>query len=149
MSNEFPDEELSEDTLDFDQFWSNQKIKEQERVKILGGWVVVPTDIPLAIEQKAQNTKVGDPSATKELLAALYGDGTYDEWVSRGLTLRQLTVIMAWSMLRIQGNKLTFAEVAERMEEVMASGKVQALFGSIGAQSNPDSTPPIDSTETK
>jgi len=49
MSNEFPDEELSEDTLDFDQFWSNQKIKEQEKVKILGGWVVVPTDIPLAI----------------------------------------------------------------------------------------------------
>jgi len=149
MSDEFPDAELAEDTLDFDQFWASEKIKKQEKVKILGEWVIVPTDIPLAIEQRAQNTKVGDPTATKELLAALYGEGAYDEWVNRGLTLRQLTIIMAWSMLRIQGNKLSFAEVAEKMDEVMASGKVQALFGSIGAQSNPDSKPLIDSTETK
>jgi len=142
MSNEFPDEELSEDTLDFDQFWANKPIKEQEKVKILGEWVVVPTDVPLALEQKAQQTQVGNADATKELLGALYGEDAYDEWVGRGLTIRQLTIIMAWSMIRIQGKKLSFTEVADRMDEVMASGKVQALFGSIGAQSNPDSTPP-------
>ena len=147
MSNEFPDEELSEDTLDFDQFWANKPIKEQEKIKILGKWVVVPTDVPLALEQKAQQTKVGNADATKELLGALYGEDAYDEWVGRGLTLRQLTIIMAWSMIRIQGKKLSFTEVADKMDEVIASGKVQALLGSIGEQSSPDSKPPIDSTE--
>ncbi|MGH7954761.1 MAG: hypothetical protein ACREOZ_02245 [Gloeomargaritales cyanobacterium] len=113
----------TDDSLDFDQFWAGE-LKKRKRVKVLGEWLPIPNDIPLALEQKMHHMEVGNAAATKDVMEALYGEGIYDKWYSRGITLKQLTVILAWSLSRIQGQELTFQEVSEKMEDIFASGKV-------------------------
>lgn len=113
------------DTLDFDQFWetySEQDTSTRTTVKIKGRRVILNTDVPLALVNKLMSTDTDDLSGMSNLVGELFPDeeGLFDFWLANEITMRQIGVILAWCLARIQGRNITFEEVATQMSDFLA-----------------------------
>ena len=106
------------ETHDFDAFWASHGPTEHVRIK--GELVELPKDVPLWLVMRATDATTQDASEVRRMVGVLYGEDTLDRWTERGLGVRQLSVILAWTIARAQGSQITFAEAARRVEQVMS-----------------------------
>ncbi len=109
-----------DESLDFDAFWASHGTRQTAR--ILGEDVELPSDVPLWLVLKANNTATQDESEIRRMVAELYGDHMLAHWTDDGMGIRQLSVLLAWTVARAQGSPITFAQAAERVEQVVTSG---------------------------
>lgn len=126
-------------TLDFDAFWAGHvedpKNDLQKRVKILGEYYTLTSDVPFALMVQAMGTDSDDIEGMTMLVDELYGEGVLDQWLEKGMSLAQLPIIMAWSIARIQGRDLSFEEVASQLKEFLG-GKAPASSKGTGLPLN-------------
>lgn len=135
-------------TLDFDQFWEEWSPEEDPYLRkpiiIRGKEYHLTVDVEFNLLRRLAQADTSDIGVMKNLVDRLYGEGSFSQWIEDGLKLRQLPIILAWSMARIQGMDITFEEVATQLKEVFAGGKKLILSGDIGAQLRADSSPPTE-----
>lgn len=103
---------------DFDAFWAAHG--QRQTVRILGEDVPLPTDVPMWLVLRAEGAPVQDAAEVRRMVSTLYGDDQLDRWTEQGLGMRQLSVILAWTVARAQGAGISFAEAADRVERVMS-----------------------------
>jgi hypothetical protein len=126
-------------TLDFDQFWADHITKPgnetEQKVKILGEYYNLTVDVPFALLIQTMTTDSNDIQGMSEVIDRLYGEGTLAVWLSKGLSLKQLPIIAAWSIARIQGRDLSFEEVADQLKDFLGAGGLAPSNGT-GPQLN-------------
>jgi hypothetical protein len=115
------DDELEQD--DFLAFWrSHEAATTPTTARILGVDVVVPTDMPLRVEQQALLLQdAQDIAEIRPLLVDLFGADHLDTWITNGATTRMLQVIIAWGMANATGTETTFARAVELADEARAA----------------------------
>lgn len=117
------DLEETNGTLDFDQFWGEYtqtpEGATEERVKILGEYYSLTVDVPMSLLVRSMTTDSGDVQGMSEIVDEMYGEGTLATWMEKGLSLKQLPIICAWSIARIQGRDMSFAEVAAQLKDFL------------------------------
>lgn len=132
-------EEEEDSTLDFDQFWGEYTQTPEgattERVKILNDYYTLTVDVPMSLMVQSMTTDSRDIKGMSDLIDRLFGEGTLSTWLVKGMTIKQLPIICAWSIARIQGRKLSFADCAQQLEEFMG-GKEPTSSGSTGPPLN-------------
>lgn len=132
-------EEEENHTLDFDQFWGEYTQTPEgattERVKILGKYYTLTVDVPMSLLVQSMSMDSKDIKGMSDLIDRLFGEGTLSAWLEKGMTLKQLPIICAWTIARIQGRKLSFADCASQLEEFMG-GKEQISSESTGPPLN-------------
>lgn len=116
---------------DFLAFWRDHRAQQSpETRRILGVDVVVPTDLPLGIEDIAtelQSSK--DPNDIGRLVALIFGADIYSQWKSAGVSMPMLQVLFAWGMSNGAGKQVSFEEAAALVadaEAKQAEGKAPA-----------------------
>jgi hypothetical protein len=101
----------------WDEFWAEVSAKGRTET-IRGVTVPVPTDIPLALEKRAEelhdSTEWDDVA---ELVEMLFGTKVLDQWQDAGMGLRELQTVFTWGMAQAGGNDLSFREVYEQLQK--------------------------------
>mgnify|MGYP000704603439 FL=1 len=102
---------------DFDAFWL-QYTDTQPRVRILGCLVPVPFDIPLRVQQQIEHGGEQNLDTLITMVRELYGHEQAEAWIAAGAGAQQLSIILAWTMLRVQGENVTFAEAMVKAQQM-------------------------------
>ncbi|WP_406353257.1 hypothetical protein [Streptomyces sp. NBC_00658] len=101
--SEAPEQQLVE-TADFDAFFAEQ-IPDRPRaaLTLYARDYVLPDSLPLLFTLQMERVQhSSDPDDVRRMLATLFGDGTLDEWAQRGMTDRQLGVVLIYSAANIR-----------------------------------------------
>lgn len=107
-------------TQSWDEFWSEASGSRKETIR--GVEVTVPTDIPLAMEQRMVELRESeDEESFAELIALLFGVDALDTWRSNGMGLRELKTVLAWGVAQADGQELSFADAFELVQQEEAS----------------------------
>lgn len=103
----------------FDAFWAEVSGGRTEVIR--GVEVRVPTDVPMALEQRVEELKDSDDQDDlAELLALLFGKDVLAEWMANGMGLVELQTVLTWGMAQAGGRDLSFAEALD----MVRSGEV-------------------------
>lgn len=139
--------EENPNTVDFDMFWAGHTKKPAPiTIKVCGKVAELNTDLSLAEMQAISAADVGNPNQLKDTLVRLFGQETYDYWLSAGMLFAQAPIIVLWGLLKLQGIEMSLQEVAEHMSSM--AGKALMSSGSTGGQSKPDSNNTTALTKT-
>jgi hypothetical protein len=87
------------DVADFDAFFSEQaEQREGVPLRLFGREYRLPTSLPLLFTLQMERLKdSADPDDIRKMLASLFGPDALDAWAERGMTDRQLGVVLVWS----------------------------------------------------
>lgn len=96
----------------WDHFWAEVQGAGTETIR--GVEVPIPTDVPLALEQRLK-TLESDSSedGVREMVGLLFGGDVLDRWVENGMGLMEFKTVIAWGMAHATGTKVTFREAYE------------------------------------
>lgn len=93
----------------WDAFWGEVQGAGTETIR--GVEVPVPTDVPLAMEQRLKALQDDESEdAVREMVALLFGGNVFDSWVANGMGLLEFKTVLAWGMAHASGTKVTFRE---------------------------------------
>ncbi|THA82722.1 hypothetical protein [Streptomyces sp. A0592] len=98
------------------QSWEDFKAQEfGVRTEIIQGVEVqVPDDVPLGFKRMAGHlSSESDVEDFAPVVALLYGDGVFDQWVDNGMGANGLLVAIMWGYLQGSGRDVTFSEAYE------------------------------------
>lgn len=96
---------------DFDQFWSASGRVGAELRNVFGVDVRLPAALPLHFEMKARRLADSESEEdTRELVAILFGPGTFTQWMDAGMDGEQFAVLLAWGVANAKGKPTTLAE---------------------------------------
>ncbi|MFJ9657620.1 hypothetical protein ACIRPR_06580 [Streptomyces griseoflavus] len=96
----------------WDAFWAEASGGRTEVIR--GVEVRVPTDVPMALEQRVEELHDSDRREDlAELLALLFGQDVLDQWVDAGMGLVELQTVLTWGMAQAGGRDLSFAEALD------------------------------------
>lgn len=112
-------------TESWDEFWAEQ-VGAGSTETIRGVQVEVPTDLPLAVQARAEQLR--DSSSfddVAELVGLLFGEGIVEEWAAAGMGLVELQTVLAWGMAQAVGRDLSFAEAYDAVRARITEGKPQ------------------------
>lgn len=113
----------SADTESWDAFWAEVQSGQHTEV-IRGVQVVVPTDLPLIFQQRANALKDSERDEDMhELVGLIFGDDVLGRWIDAGMGLREFQVVCAWGYANGSGKATTFAEAYEIVTTAEAEGK--------------------------
>lgn len=88
---------------------------------IRGVTVRVPTDVPLAMEQRMRDLRDSESEDDiRELVAMLFGDDVLDAWRDAGMGLLEFKTVLAWGMAHAAGAGVSFMEAFEAVREAEA-----------------------------
>lgn len=114
----------------FDDFWAERQRERGVRTRtevILGVEVVVPARATVAFKRLTDELM---DQPTEEhldlLLGELFGPEAYADWVDAGIDDEQLVIVLAWGAAHAAGKPLSFAEVAELVDNQGAEGNPSA-----------------------
>ncbi|MER8219689.1 hypothetical protein ABTZ58_03645 [Streptomyces sp. NPDC094143] len=111
----------------WDAFWA--EASGGRTTVIRGVEVPVPTDVPLAMEQRIEELQDSESKEDlAELLAMLFGQDVLDQWMDAGMGMLELQTVMAWAMAQAGGRDITFGEALE----LVRSGEAGKLPGPKG-----------------
>ncbi|MGW1039896.1 hypothetical protein [Streptomyces sp. NPDC002547] len=128
----------------WDDFWAEVSPARTEVIR--GIEVRVPTDLPLAVEQRAEDLRDSDAiEDIAELLDLLFGV-SLDAWRDAGMGLRELQTVLTWGMAQASGVDMTFAEAYEAVVKGDGEGKPVAPPGANRATRRAASRAPSAST---
>ncbi|MFI9203335.1 hypothetical protein [Streptomyces sp. NPDC053048] len=103
-------------SADFDAFFAEESAtRPRERLTLYGTTYVLPESLPLMFTlqmERVQNSS--DPADVRKMLATLYGADVLDVWAERGMTDRQLGVVLIYSAANIRNpGSVSMARAAE------------------------------------
>ncbi|MFE9645320.1 hypothetical protein ACFYO0_14625 [Streptomyces sp. NPDC006365] len=87
---------------------------------IRGVEVRIPTDVPLAMEQRLNDLRESESEDDlHELVALLFGDDVFGRWIENGMGAMEFKTVLAWGMAHSAGAGVSFMEAFEmvRAEE--------------------------------
>lgn len=113
----------------FDAFWA--EVARSGRTTVIRGvQVPVPTDLPLAVEQRISDLRESSAEEdVAELLAMLFGGDVLDQWRDAGMGLIELQTVMTWALAQASGQDMAFAEALELVRSGGGEGKPPAPAG--------------------
>lgn len=110
-------EEDEEQYESWDEFWSSVNAK-PETEKIRGVKVIVPNNLPLNFQDRFRELEDSeDEEDVQALVAELFGDDVMDAWRDAGMGAVEFQVALAWGLARGQGDKISFREAYEKVEQ--------------------------------
>ncbi|MFD8027811.1 hypothetical protein ACFV3F_03475 [Streptomyces sp. NPDC059717] len=128
----------------WDDFWAEVSSARTEVIR--GIEVRVPTDLPLAVEQRVEDLRDSESMEDiGELLEMLFGV-SLDEWRKAGMGLRELQTVLTWGMAQAAGTDMSFAEAYEAVVKGDNGGKPVAPPGANRATRRAASGAPSAST---
>ncbi|WP_328846115.1 hypothetical protein [Streptomyces sp. NBC_00258] len=107
----------------WDAFWAEASGGRTEVIR--GVEVQVPSDVPLAMEQRIE--ELSESTAKEdlaELLAMLFGDDILDTWLDNGMGMVELQTVLTWAMAQAGGKDMSFAEALETVRSGDGAGKL-------------------------
>lgn len=115
-------------TQSWDAFWAEVSAGRTEVIR--GVEVQVPTDIPLAVEQRVHELHESDSEEdAAELLRMLFGADVLDTWRNAGMGLRELQTVLTWALAQGSGTDMSFGEALELVMAGDGEGKPLAPKG--------------------
>lgn len=92
---------------------------------IRGVAVRIPTDVPLAMEQRLRDLRESESEDDiREMVAMLFGADVFDAWREAGMGLIEFKTVLAWGMAHAAGAGVTFMEAYEAvLAEESGEGK--------------------------
>ena len=107
--------------FDFDHFQAVHAPAEQRQtVRIMGRVVAVPVDMPgSALRRDVGSTDAPNMAAMLDMLGDLYSPGDVDAWLEAGMGMQAIARLFAWSLLRAQGEQVSFDDAEARVTEAM------------------------------
>jgi hypothetical protein len=106
----------------WDAFWAEVSGGRTEVIR--GVEVRVPTDVPMAMEQRIEELRDSEAKEDlAELLSMLFGQDVLDAWMDAGMGMLELQTVMTWAMAQAGGRDLTFAEALELVRSGGGEGK--------------------------
>lgn len=87
---------------------------------IRGVEVRIPTDVPLAMDQRIKDLRDSESEEDiHELVALLFGDDVLGQWIDNGMGAMEFKTVLAWGMAHAAGTEVSFMEAYEivRAEE--------------------------------
>ena len=108
------------DVADFDAFFSEQaEQREGVPLRLFGREYRLPTSLPLLFTLQMERLKESaDADDIRKMLASLFGPDALDEWAQRGMTDRQLGVVLVWSAANCRKpGAVSMAEAARLYDE--------------------------------
>lgn len=107
------------DSQAWDDFWAEVNSASGPTEVIRGIEVRIPTDMPINFQQRASALRDSDrEDDVNELVAGLFGDGVFQQWVANGMGAREFKVVLAWGMANASGTAVTFREAYDRVVAV-------------------------------
>lgn len=106
----------------WDQFWASVAPGRVETIR--GVTVTVPTDMPLAVEQRVDELKESSSlDDMKELISLIFGvdQDAFDTWRDNGMGALEFQVVLTWGMANAGGRELSFAEAYDLVKTGTAS----------------------------
>lgn len=137
-------------TESWDDFWTRVNGAGTETIR--GIKVQIPTDVPLAMEQRLKALEASESEDDiRELVGLLFGADILDQWAENGMGLMEFKTVLAWGMAHAGGAKVTFQEaydivLAEEASEGKAPNRAQrraasnSRSASTGGRSRPTSS---------
>lgn len=125
---------------DFLSFWRQQRAKTTAEVKhILGVDVPVPTELPMAVVDRAEYLQTSqDPREVERVVEMIFGPDVYATWKDHGITVPMLEVLVTWGITNGTGRRVTFEEAAEISEQAkVAAGKAESPNGPVPVRGLP------------
>lgn len=121
---------------DFDAFWAEySETAPKEKVRFLGELLSVPFDLPMELEQRMTMANMRDKVELASILEQIYGQDVLERWTQKKVGAKQFAVLVAWTLMRVQGGNMTPHEVAESMKNaVNLGGKLKTLLENTGEQ---------------
>ncbi|MFD4740622.1 hypothetical protein ACFWNQ_25140 [Streptomyces virginiae] len=113
------------ETESFDEFWAS--VARPTTTIIRGVTVAVPRDMPMLVEQRLEELQ--DSSSlddVAELVGLIFGENCLEKWRDAEMGLLEFQVILAWGMANARGQKVTFQEAYDIVQEQAAGGKAPA-----------------------
>lgn len=96
-------------TESWDAFWTELNGSGTELIR--GVDVPIPTDVPLAMEQRLKALESdSSEEAIRETTALLFGEHVLDQWITNGMGLMEFKTVIAWGMAHATGTKVSFRE---------------------------------------
>ncbi|MCA1219888.1 hypothetical protein [Streptomyces sp. 8L] len=119
---------LALQAADFDAFFAEEsETRPRARVSLYGTEYVLPESLPLMFTLQMQRVQhSSDPDDVRKMLAILYGADVLDLWAERGMTDRQLGIVLIYSAANIRRPGSVSMERAAEMYEQQEAGKAPA-----------------------
>lgn len=120
------------EVADFDAFFAEQAEPEPQGVplKLYGRTYTLPGTLPALFTlqlHRVQNS--ARPDDIRRLLASLFGPDAVDHWTERGMSDRQLGIVLLWSTANVADPGAVSMERAEQLyderEQAKAQGKAR------------------------
>lgn len=109
-------------TQSWDEFWAEASGGRTEVIR--GVEVTVPTDIPLAMEQRVNDLQASESEEDfAELITLLFGIDALESWREAGMGLLELQTVLAWGIAQANGKELSFGEAFELVKQQADAGK--------------------------
>ncbi|MER5213705.1 hypothetical protein ABT063_24815 [Streptomyces sp. NPDC002838] len=106
----------------WDAFWAEVSGGRTEVIR--GVEVQVPTDMPLAMEKRADELRESEAEEDlAELISMLFGADILDTWLENGMGLVELQTVLTWAMAQASGKDMSFAEALELVRSGGGEGK--------------------------
>ncbi|WP_399088028.1 hypothetical protein ACGH2B_12510 [Streptomyces sp. BBFR2] len=107
MSDDALDHEHGQEhgaAADFDAFFAEQATaKPRATLTLYGRTYTLPDSMPLLFTIQMERVQASeDPDDVRRMLGTLYGPDALDQWAEKGMTDRQLGIVLIWSAANIR-----------------------------------------------
>lgn len=149
----------SDKSESFDAFWAEVTGAGTEVIR--GVEVRIPTDIPLAMQQRVKALEDSEAEDDiREMVGLLFSADVLDAWRDAGMGLLEFKTVLAWGMAHAGGTKVSFREAYDTVMAAEAdAGKApnratrraasKPRSGSTGGPSKRTSSASTGSTRTR
>ncbi|MFF5501264.1 hypothetical protein [Streptomyces roseolus] len=127
--DEHQDDEQHLDAADFDAFFAEQNDpRPRQPITLFGRRHLLAAELPLMFTLEAERIQhSSNPDDIRKLLITIFGSDVLDEWAEKGLTDRQLGILLIYSAAAIRApGTVTMERAAELHDEQEAQGKAPA-----------------------
>lgn len=122
---------------DFDAFWAEYTDEaEPDTATVLGEEITLPFDLSLDLTERMNSANVNDRESLAALLKEVYGEDVLGRWIEKRIGVKQMAILISWTVMRVQGGGMSLKEVADMMTQAVNSGKLRILLGNTGQPSN-------------
>lgn len=127
---------------DFDAFFAEQSRSRAETFRLYGRTYTLPESLPLIFSLQLDRLQhSNDPADVRTMLRALVGVDALDHWAERGMTDRQLGILLIYAAANVRSpGSVSMARAAELHDE-QAGGKAPGAPAPNRAQRRAKATP--------
>ncbi|MFC8584227.1 hypothetical protein ACFUGD_06680 [Streptomyces sp. NPDC057217] len=125
--DEHQDDEAEQglDVADFDAFFAEQaKKSKRQPITLFGRKYVLPESLPLLFTLQAERVQhSSDPDDVRRMLTILFGTDVLDKWAEKGLTDKQLGIVLIYSAAAVRAPGTISVERAAELYDEQEQGK--------------------------